>query len=178
VGSRALQLGPVSEPATRKKRSWRRLAIELAVVLAVFLAFRAWQTRDAADGPAPALAGSGLDGSALALATDRPTLVHFWATWCGVCRAEQGTIDALAGDHHVVTVASQSGGAPEVQAYLEREGVDFPVIVDPGGALAARWGVHAFPTTFVVAPDGTISDVEVGYTTSLGLRARLWLASL
>ena len=148
------------------------------MVLAVFFGIRAWQTRDAAEGPAPTLAGAGIDGAELALATDRPTLVHFWATWCGVCRAEQGTIDALAGDHHVVTVASQSGSAAEVAAYLEREGVSFPVIVDAGGALAQRWGVRAFPTTFVVAADGTIADVEVGYTPSLGLRARLWLAAL
>ena len=104
--------------------------------------------------------------------------MHFWATWCGVCRAEQGTIDALAGDHHVVTVASQSGGAPEVRAYLEREGVDFPVLVDPGGALAARWGVHAFPTTFVVAPDGGgpatyVDDGETGILTATWDVARL-----
>lgn len=162
----------------KKKRSWRRLAIEIAIVLAIFLAFRAWQTRDAPDGPAPALSGTSVEGTPLALARtpSRPVVVHFWATWCGVCRAEQGTIDALADDYEVITVAAQSGEAAEVAAYFQREGVEFPTIVDPRGALAQQWGVHAFPTTFVIGTDGTIRNVEVGYTTSLGLRARMWLA--
>ena len=171
----------MSEPATKKKkRSWRRLAIEIAVVIAIFVAFRAWQTRDAPEGPAPALSGASVEGTPIALARtpERPVLVHFWATWCGVCRAEQGTIDAIAEDHDVITIAAQSGGPEQVAAYLDREGVAFPTIVDPSGSLAHRWGVHAFPTTFVIGTDGTIRSVEVGYTTSLGMRARLWLANL
>lgn len=148
------------------------------MVIAIVVAWRAWQTRDAPDGPAPDLSGPSVDGAVLSLARppERPVLVHFWATWCQVCRAEQGTIDALADEHDVITVASQSGGPAQVAAYLAREGVAFPTIVDPAGALAHRWGVRAFPTTFVIGPDGTIRNVEVGYTTSLGLRARLWLA--
>lgn len=169
----------MTEPAgAKKKRSWRRLAIEIAIVAAVFFALRAWQTRDAPEGPAPALSGPSVEGTPIALARtpERPVLVHFWATWCGVCQAEQGTIEALAGEHDVITVAAQSGGPERVAAYLEREGVAFPTIVDPSGELAHRWGVHAFPTTFVIGTDGSIRSVEVGYTTSLGLRARLWLA--
>ncbi len=167
----------MSEPA-KKKRSWRRLAIEIAIIAAIFFAFRAWQTRDAPRGPAPELVGPTVEGTPMALAArpGKPVLVHFWATWCGVCRAEQGTIDGLAEDREVVTVATQSGGPSEVMAYLRQEDLHFPVIVDSSGELARRWGVHAFPTSFVLAPDGTIRNVEVGYTTSLGLRARLWLA--
>lgn len=170
----------MSETPAKKKRSWGRLAIEIGVVVAIFFAVRAWQTRDAPRGPAPELVGPTVEGTpmALARAPGEPVLVHFWATWCGVCQAEQGTIDGLAEDHHVVTVAAQSGGPADVAAYLQREGVHFPVIVDPNGELAHRWGVHAFPTSFVIAPDGTIRHVEVGYTTSFGLRARLWLASV
>ncbi len=168
----------MTEAAPRTRR-WRRIALEAGVVLAVVLAVRAWQTRDAPDGPAPELSGRTLDGSTLALPTTpgEPVLVHFWATWCGVCRAEQGTIEALAADHRVITVAAQSGGPGEVGAYLRDEGLSFPVILDPRSELTRRWGVRAFPTSFVVGPDGTIRNVEVGYTTSLGLRARLWLAT-
>jgi thiol-disulfide isomerase/thioredoxin len=171
----------MGEPAKdAKKRSWKRTAMEIGIVVAIFFAFRAWQTRDAPHGPAPALSGPSVEGTPLALAArpGKPVLVHFWATWCGVCRAEQDTIDALAEDHEVITVAAQSGSPGQVAAFVQQENLRFPVIVDASGELARRWGVHAFPTSFVLAPDGTIRSTEVGYTTSLGLRARLWLASV
>lgn len=166
-------------PAEKKKRSWKRLAVEIAVVIAIFFGIRAWQTRDAPTGPAPELRGLDLEGTELALeaAPGEPVLVHFWATWCGVCEAENGTIEGLAEDHRVITVAAQSGPPSQVAAYLAERDLDFPVVNDPRSTLAHRWGVHAYPTTFVVDGDGRIRHTEVGYSTSWGLRARLWLAS-
>lgn len=37
-------------------------------------------------------------------------------------------------------------------------------------------GVTTLPTTFVVDGDGAIRSTEVGFTSSLGMRARLWFA--
>jgi alkyl hydroperoxide reductase subunit AhpC len=51
-----------------------------------------------------------------------------------------------------------------------------PIVLDPDGRLARAWGVRSLPTSFVVDREGEIRTVEVGYTTELGLRARLWLA--
>jgi thiol-disulfide isomerase/thioredoxin len=157
-----------------KKARWRRYALQIAIVVAVFVAYGAWMERGTAQGRAPALTGTMLSGESVPRLRGQPTLVHFWATWCGVCRAEQGTIDDLAEGHRVVSVASQSGDAPRVGAYMHAERLDFPVVIDRDGALAYRWGVHAFPTTFVIGSDGEIDDVEVGYTTSIGLRWRLF----
>ena len=39
---------------------------------------------------------------------------YFWADWCPICTAQQGTIDGVQADHLVLTVAMQSGGAAEV----------------------------------------------------------------
>jgi peroxiredoxin len=47
--------------------------------------------------------------------------------------------------------------APEViRSFLSMVNVDFPVLVDPGGQLAGQWKVVAFPSTFVIGPDGKI----------------------
>jgi len=171
--------GAPKKKKKKKKRSWKRMAIEVAVVALVFFGIRAWQQRDAPTGPAPALSAYDLSGAPVELgASDEPVVVHFWATWCGVCEAENGTIDALADDHRVITIAAQSGPPSQVAAYLEERGLDFPVVNDPGSEITHRWGVHAFPTTFVVDGDGQIRSTEVGYTTGWGLRARLWLARL
>jgi peroxiredoxin len=152
---------------------------DLAVIAAIVLVVRAYQQRNLPSGPAPALAGADLDGAAVALEDYRgkPVVLHFWATWCGVCKAEQHNLDAIAGDLPVLSVASRSGDAAEVAAYVREHEVAPRVVSDPKGTLAQRFGVSAFPTTFIVDASGEIEHAEVGYTTELGLRARMWLAS-
>ena len=170
---------PVKAGATRRRIL--RYAVELLVVLAIILGVRAWQQQGVVSGPAPALAGVLLDGEkyfslSLAALNGQPVLVHFWATWCPVCRAEQGSIEALAKEYPVITVAMQSGAAETVSAHLNKEALSFPVINDPDGTIAAQWGVRAVPASFVVDGAGRIRFVEVGYTTGVGLRLRLWWA--
>lgn len=157
-----------------------RLLAELVLVAVAFFGVRAWQQRGLATGNARELTGPSLDGGTLSLASlqGKPALVHFWATWCGVCEQQAGNISELAkGGHQVLTVASDSGGVQEVQKYLATRGLSFPVLLDPQGQLARSWGVSAFPTDVVVDAKGRIRFNEVGYTTTPGLRARLWWAA-
>ena len=170
---------PGQPPAvTRRACRWLRHAGEVILVVALFLVVRAWQQRDVASGPAPALAGQGLDGRQYVLAPSagQPVLVHFWATWCPICRLEQGSIESLARDYPTITVAMQSGDALSVEQHLKKEGLHFPVINDPDGRIAASWGARAVPASFIVDATGRIRFVEIGYTSELGLRLRLWLA--
>lgn len=159
---------------------WRRRARSLgqvAAFVALFLGVRALTQRGVATGAAPPLAGTDLAGRAVSLADLRgkPVVVHFWATWCSVCSAEASTVDALAREHTVLTVASSSGQADEIRASMEQRRVSFPVVVDPEGEIARAWGVRAFPTSFFVTPGQRIRVVETGFTTSLGFAVRLWL---
>mgnify|MGYP005862278167 CR=1 FL=1 len=153
-------------------------AWQAGLVVLVLGAVHLLQTRDTVSGQAPAFQARDLQGRPLAL-TDfagRPVLVHFWATWCPVCRFEEDSIDALAADRPVVTVAVSSGSDEELMQYREERQLDFPVINDPGGALAARYGVEGVPASFVIGPEGKIRFTSVGYTTGIGLRVRMWLA--
>jgi thiol-disulfide isomerase/thioredoxin len=171
---------PEAKPAGKGRRRWRSWLVELALVLVVLTAAHFWNVRHAVSGSAPALAGLGIDGRPLSLASfqGKPVLVHFWATWCGVCRAQEPTIANLAKELPMITVASTSGTPEDVSRALQERGLSMPVLNDPEGQLAAKWGVNAYPTTFIVGADGRVRFVEVGYTSSLGLRARLWWAGL
>lgn len=154
----------------------RRIGTALAVLL-VYVAVRTYQQRDLVIGLAPELAGTAVDGRALALrAGDRATLVYFWATWCHVCRLEHGTIESLAADWPVITVALQSGTDAELLRYLKDNGLKAATLNDYGGEQAANWGVRGTPTFFVVDRHREIRFREVGFTSEWGLRARLWFA--
>lgn len=175
-----VQDDPQRTAGIRPRRRWLRWSAEALVVLLLFVGVRAWQHSGTARGLAPPLAGTLLDGGphALAAATGRPVLVHFWATWCAVCRAEQGSIDAIAREQPIVTVAMHSGSDADVRRYLQKESLGLPVLNDPDGAVAAQWGVRAVPASFVVDAQGQVRFLEVGYTTGPGLRLRLWWAGL
>lgn len=170
---------PEESLPVKRRNARRRLAVEVGVVILFFIGLRLWQQRDVVSGEAPALAGVNAAGERFELTPDseRATLVHFWATWCGVCKTEEDNIDALVDtEYRVVTVASQSGRPEAVASYLEEHDLEFDAVMDPSGRIAQQWGVSAFPTSFVIAPDGTIEYTEVGYTSEAGLRTRLWLA--
>jgi thiol-disulfide isomerase/thioredoxin len=170
--------------STEKKSSaaiWRARALNLLLIVAVIAGIRTWQHRDMVSGTAPPLHGVLLDGSAykLPVKSAQPVLVHFWSTWCPICRAEQGSIDAISHDYpNVITVAMKSGGSDQVVKHLAEQGLSFPVLNDPDGSVSAAWGVHAVPASFIISPDGQIRFIEVGYTSGFGLRFRLWLAAM
>ena len=113
-----------------KAKVWRRRAIEAMLIAALIIGIRTWQQRDIVSGPATSLAGTLQDGKSFTLAAKpaQPVLVHFWATWCPICRAEQSTIAAIAhGNANVITVAMQSGSRDEVVKYLSEQKLNFPV---------------------------------------------------
>ncbi|SEQ15180.1 Peroxiredoxin [Ectothiorhodospira magna] len=168
------------ETSPSRGRRWRRLAIELLIVVLIFLALKSWLQRDMISGEAPDFQAHLLDGTPVSLADYRgaPVLVHFWATWCGICRLEQGSIEAISHSWPVLTVAMQSGDADTLAAYMAEQGYTQAVIADEDGALAARFGVGAVPASFVVDAEGHIRFRERGLTTGWGLRLRLWLARI
>lgn len=169
------------KPAQSRAVRWRGYAVNLLIVIIVVTLVRTWQQRDIVSGIAPPLQGTTLSGQPYALPAHprQPILVHFWATWCPVCRAEQGNIAAIAADYpNAITVAMQSGKPEDVVRHMHEQKIHFPVLNDADGSLSAKWGVQAVPASFIIAPDGQIRFVEIGYTTEIGLRLRLWWAGV
>jgi thiol-disulfide isomerase/thioredoxin len=107
---------------------------------------------------------------------DRVTLIHFWATWCPTCKFEASNIeDLLDEDIHLVTIAVNSGNAQKIEQFMQQKGYHYPVVNDNKGVLSKAFGVEVYPTTLIYDKGGRLRFTEVGYTTTLGLKARLEL---
>lgn len=94
--------------------------------------------------------------------------LNVWATWCGPCRKEMPTMQALAdtlrGEDFVLLAASQDvDGAAVVRPYLEEGGYRFPVLLDVRGEVGKKYGVTGYPETFVIDRQGRVVYHHIGY---------------
>ncbi len=160
------------------KNRWIKYSVEVLIIIILFLSFKTYKQQDVVKGIAPDIQEVFLDGSKVKLSDYRgkSVLVHFWATWCPVCKLEQSSIEAISKDNDIITIAMNSGEAMEIQNFMEENNLSYPVIIDEDGILAKQYGVRGVPASFIVNPEGIIAFTEIGYTTNWGLRIRLWLA--
>ena len=117
-----------------------------------------------------------IDGTSYTPQKGKPLLIHFWATWCGVCSMEAPNIERVSKKYEVLTIAVQSGSTENIKAQMKKEGVTFKVVEDPNGMLSRQFKVSAFPTDFIYNAKGKLYSIDVGYTTTACLLARLKLA--
>lgn len=126
--------------------------------------------RVAKPGSVYGLAARDLDGAEQTLDAYRGKIVvlNIWASWCPPCRRELPELDRLArqvGDKDIAVVGlSVDGNRDYVREYLRRIGVDFTNLWDENGAVTRRFfQVDAYPTTFLIAPEGRVAAKIVGY---------------
>jgi thioredoxin 1 len=89
----------------------------------------------------------------IVLKADRPTLVDFWAPWCGPCRAIGPVLEDLA------------------RSYNGRVNV-VKVNVDESPQVAQRYNVMSIPALLVFR-DGQVRDTQVGFSSKEHLAAMI-----
>lgn len=158
----------------------RELLILLLIVLAVVVGMdwlRAPQVPTAFD-PQALTTLSGESVSLAQFSRDKPLLVYFWASWCGVCRSTTPYVASLADEGgNVLTVALRSGDDRQVAEWLARKQLSLPVVNDPRGALSAQWQIGVTPTLAIIF-QGKVVQSTTGWTSYGGMKLRLWWAGL
>lgn len=108
------------------------------------------------------------DGTPVAL-TDlrgRVVLVNFWATWCKPCEDEMPAMEnlyrALKGGGFELLAVSVDASRNDVDAFRERLGITFPVLLDPEQNAARRYQTTGFPESILVDSNGIIVERYVG----------------
>jgi thiol-disulfide isomerase/thioredoxin len=107
-----------------------------------------------------------------------PAIIYFWAEWCGVCNLMQPAMNEVSLDSSVLTVAIKSGSEQKVQEYLRHKKLNWNVVNDPLGQIAEQYQARGVPSIFFLNNQGEIVLTSSGYTSEVGLRLRLWMASM
>ncbi len=119
-----------------------------------------------------------IDNNTYSLDGKKPILIHFWATWCPICKLEAANINFLNRYYQIITIAVKSGSDYEIKKYLDRYDYHFKVVNDRDGSLSRKFKIAAYPTTFIYDPKQQLCSNEVGYTSTFGLWLRLLWADL
>ena len=106
---------------------------------------------------------------------NEPILIHFWASWCPICKLEAQNIQTISNHYKVLTIAVKSGSDISIEQYMKKQGLSYKVYNDDEGLLASKYKVKVYPTTFIYNKNGKLIFSEVGYTSTFGLWIRmLW----
>jgi peroxiredoxin len=94
-------------------------------------------------------------------------LLTFWATWCGPCKEEMPSIEALhqqfkRRDFVVLAVAVDREGSIPVETFLAKHDYTFHVLIDSKSEVLDLYGVDRIPATFLIDTEGRIAWRELG----------------
>ena len=108
----------------------------------------------AACAPSGASTGS---REALELRDGDVKLVNFWASWCGPCRVEHPSLDALSKEGLAIYGVNYKDKPEAAMKFLAELGDPYTAIgADEAGRMALEWGVYGVPETYLINGDGQI----------------------
>ncbi|MGC1549636.1 MAG: TlpA disulfide reductase family protein [Rhodanobacter sp.] len=148
------------------------LALLLLVLAICAPAFAAMPTQ-------PVLKITTIDGKPYDLAAQRGhwVIVNFWATWCVPCIKEMPDISHFVSTHkdvRAIGLAYDDSEPADIRAFLQKHPVDYPIAqVTLDKPLKDFDEPRGLPTTYLIAPDGSVSKPFIGPVTEASLAAAI-----
>ena len=118
--------------------------------------------------PAPGFELRDTDGKLHRLSDYRgkTVILNFWTTWCPPCREEIPSMNRawqqLQQEGVVMLGVNMGENEDTIFVFTADYPAEFPLLLDRDGAVIAAWPVKGLPTTYIIAPDGTIAYRAIG----------------
>jgi thiol-disulfide isomerase/thioredoxin len=117
---------------------------------------------------APPLVLKDIDGEIWDIenARGRWVFVHFWASWCGPCRKEMPTIQAIyprfdPSELQIVLI-NTAESEDIVFGFLAAVAPDITPLMDNDGLVTEQWQPRGLPATYLVDPHGKLQFLALG----------------
>ncbi len=118
-----------------------------------------------------------LDGQVLSNSDlkGKPSLVYFWAPWCGVCKHSLPNLESFYQENkmdvNVISVVLSYESIDDVHMAMVKHKLSFPTLLG-NPDVADKFKITGFPTYYVLDADGKVSGKSLGYSTEVGMNLR------
>lgn len=96
----------------------------------------------------------------------KPLIINVWASWCGPCRAEMGSLERLArrynGKQFNVIGISTDDDHNAAAAFIKKSKITFENFIDSNVYLENMLGANSIPLTILVDAQGKVLDKARG----------------
>lgn len=110
-----------------------------------------------------------LDGNEVSLSEYRGNviLLNFWATYCGPCRVEMPSMEALNREMEgygfvILAVSIDPYKSIKVKDFIEKKGYTFKVLHSPKKEILNLYYFTGIPTTYIIDREGVIVEKAIG----------------
>ena len=96
----------------------------------------------------------------------KTVIINFWTTWCPPCREEIPSMNrawqSLQNEDVIILAINMGEDEDTIFVFTADYPAEFPLLLDRDGAVIAQWPVKGLPTTYIIAPDGSIAYRAIG----------------
>ena len=96
----------------------------------------------------------------------KPTILHFWASWCGDCIKEMTELNQFVfdveenelADINIIAPSIDHGGKAVVKNYMKKNNIKhIPIITDSKSEAFAKFKLRSIPATIILDKKGKIA---------------------
>lgn len=93
--------------------------------------------------------------------------LNFWATWCGPCKEEMPSMEALYQRFKekgfvFLAISVDYEEKKKVKEFIDKHRYTFPVLIDPKNVTLDFYGVKRIPTTILIDQKGRMVGKAIG----------------
>lgn len=118
---------------------------------------------------APNFSLATLDGKRIELYRNdgKPTLIHFWASWCTPCKEEMPQVEKAYEQYghqanFMIINLTAVDDENKAKQFIKDGGYRFPILFDRNGDVSQMYQVNSIPATFLVDRNGRMIKQVMG----------------
>jgi len=95
-----------------------------------------------------------------------PVIINFWTSWCGPCKSEMPSLQAIQNKYGdriaIIGINGDRESIEQIQYFAKDLGITFKLLQDPDNLVTKNYQIWGFPATFFIDREGRLIKKFMG----------------